>query len=186
MTKREHLKQELFDLCFDSIEKSHIDDIFEKQVTFSICQFQGVNIEDFEITFVILSNNITYDEDNPIINIEIYVTLQTRLLQEEIVPTEKKDNFVIHYDFNRDDEDKVINSIEDRIQKLTQWNSENTVEISILDLPYIPLKNPFTELESIKRMREHLKNPSIYPVRPIIPKEEPIILFDEDGNRIKY
>ncbi len=186
MTKREHLKQELENLINGLIYNPR-DCSFDRYIAFSVHQSQGLNIEDFEIIFQIdpeeyyTTIDVATGEETHFMDIEVYCIYQTRLLQEETVTKEEMIDFIYpHTSADSIDEtiDKLIDLVETEIQKLTQWNSENTVEISILDLPYIPLKNPFTDEEEYKFNE--------FGIYPIIPNEEPIILFDEDGNRIKY
>lgn len=186
MAKREHLKQELENLINEFILNRDEDCPTYTDITFSVHQSQGLNIEDFEIVFQFdpelydTTIEVATGEETHFIEIEVYCTYQTRLLQEETITKEKMIEFIYPYT-SADSIDNLIDLVETKIQELTQWNSENTVEISILDLPYIPLKNPFTDEEEYK--------PSVFNefgIIPIIPEEEPIILFDEDGNHIKY
>ena len=189
MTKREHLKQELENLINGFIFNDE-DCPTDTSIAFSVHQSQGLNIEDFEIYLEIvtasydISTNEATGEETHSMDIEGYCLYQTRLLQEETVTKEEFSRLYPHtYTFG-DSIDNLIDLVETEIQKLTQWNSENTVEISILDLPYIPLKNPFTAEEEDKPIPFNPYNE--FDIAPIIPEEEPIILFDEDGNRIKY
>lgn len=188
MTKREHLKQELENLINGFISNDEDCPTYTK-IAFSVHQSQGFNIEDFDIGIRIGTElyDITIDEateeETPFIVIEVYY--QTRLVQEETVTKQEADAFTHLYtsgDSIDETIDNLIDLVETKIQKFTSWNSKNELgEISILDLPYIPLKNPFTDEEKYK--------PTVFNefgIVPIIPKEEPIILFDKDGNRIKY
>ena len=190
MTKREHLKQELENLITEFILNRGEDCPIDTNIAFSVHQFQGFNIEDFNIVFQIdtntygISTNVATGEETHSIGIKVHCIYQTRLLQEETLTKQECNQYLYPYIFG-DSIDKTIDNlidlVETEIQKLTQWNSENTVEISILDLPYIPLKNPFTDEEEYEPFAYNE-----FGIIPIIPKEEPIILFDEDGNRIKY
>ena len=190
MTKREHLKQELENLINEFVLNRGEDCPAYTNIAFSVHQSQGLNIEDFEIIFQIdtktydISTDVATGEETHSMDIEVSCIYQTRLLQEETVTKEECIEFMYYYtsaDSIDETIDNLIDLVETEIQKLTQWNSENTVEISILDLPYIPLKNPFTDEEEYDPFAFNE-----FGIVPIIPEEEPIILFDEDGNRIKY
>ena len=138
---------------------------------FSIHQHQGVNIEDYHIYIRASNHDIT--EDYFEYDYDVYITKDDYLIEEEkkvAIENQEEGDWVWYDDFDaelyynmtpkRGSIDLLLKRIEKEIQKLTQWRRGGN------DLG----KNGIVKLLDL----------------PHTEYDTPIILFDEDGNRIKY
>lgn len=138
---------------------------------FSIHQIQGLNIEDYHI--YIIAGNLDITEDYFEYDYNVCITKDDYLIEEEkkvAIENQEEGDWVWYDDYDaelyynmtpkRGSIDLLLKRIEKEIQKLTQWRRGGN---DLGKKGYVKLLDlPHTEYDT------------------------PIILFDEDGNRIKY